>query len=208
MDTGKLFEAFGNILHVPGMFTVPAEYAQIVSSAKWGEFKAGTPGACRYVDVTFVDATMFRFVTQNKDKKYEAGHPKVNDGTAQIGQLKPYAMQALGGAQITWVIANPYGPNELQVFRGHVFNGVWKPKQENAYDTTTQPQTNTTNVVPGTYVPTQGVANPTTTAPAAGNNALDAMMPALLAALQKLNSTTKEEDEQPAISADGHQLQI
>lgn len=195
--TFKMIEAFGNILHVAGMNVVPPEFASIIVNTKWGFFKENTPDVCRYVDLTFTDGKVIRFVTQNKNKRYEVNNPKVLDGRAQAGQLKPYAIQALGGAQITWVISNPYAPRDQQAFLGHVYNGQWKPKQDNAYTPTPGNDVNSSNVIPGTYVPTQTNVDPgagtvdqsagTADPNVPGNAALMAMMPLLMKALGDLN---------------------
>jgi len=202
--TFKMIEAFGNILHTPGVTVVPPEFTPMITNTKWGVFRENTPDACRYVDLTFTDGKVLRFVTQNRNKRYEPNNPKVQSGQAQAGQLKPYAIQAMGGAQITWVIANPYAPNNQQAFLGHVYNGAWKPKQDNAYTPATTPPA-TTNVAPGTYVPTQpdptqpdptmfddpstGMEYPTADEAVTQNPALDALMPMLMQMLKELNST-------------------
>jgi hypothetical protein len=130
----KMVEAVATVLHTPNVQAIPQAFQGLVANAKWGVFKGGTPDACRYVDITFhEEGKTLRFVVQNKNKRYTANDYAVKQGKATIGQLKPYAVQALGGAQITWVIANPYAPGNDQSFLGHVFNGEFKPKQNNAY---------------------------------------------------------------------------
>jgi len=214
--TFKMLEAFGNILHTPGVTVVPAEFAPAVTNAKWGVFKENTPDACRYVDLTFTDGKVLRFVTQNRNKRYEPNNPKVQSGQAQVGQLKPYAIQAMGGAQITWVIANPYAPNNQQAFLGHVFNGAWKPKQENAYTpaTTTPVYTPPADVAPGTYQPTTGISeeyvdpdagvvDPTIGEATSQNATLEALMPVLMQMLQQMSNTPDpaQTDAKPGTAA-------
>lgn len=219
--TFAMIEAIGNILHT-GMNAIPPEYASIVTSANFGTFRQNTPDATRYADIAFTDGKVLRFVTQNKNKRYEPNNPKVQNGQAQVGQLKPYAIQALGGAQITWVIANPFAPNNQQSFLGHVFNGVWKPKQDNAYTPATTPPAYTPpmNVAPGTYVPSQpdpgyadpntGYVDPNVSAPAV-NPGVAAIMPLLMKMLKDIENNKPVEqavDQAVTVVADDGGLNI
>jgi len=207
-----MIEAIGNILHT-GMNAIPPEYASIVANSKFDTFRQNTPDVTRYADITFTDGKVLRFVTQNKNKKYTANDRPVQEGKAQVGQLKPYAIQALGGAQITWVIASPYAPNNQQTFLGHVFNGVWKAKQDNAYSA---PVGAPANAVPGTYVPSQpdpgyedpnvGYVDPNVSAPAGINPQVAKLMPLLMQMLQDIEKNKPV--EQPVAGTTGDGLNI
>ena len=113
---------------------IPKEFETTFVKVKKSCFKPMTEDQCNYVDLVLEDYITIRLLTQNKNKRYTIKDKPVRDGRIRAKQLKPTALLAQSGTQLTWVIERErcwkyfkHGPPKelLQTTRGVVFNGKW-----------------------------------------------------------------------------------
>jgi len=118
---------------------IPKEVETTFVKVKRSCFKPMTEDECSYVDLKLEKLITIRLLTQNKNKRYTVKDKPVRDGRIRAKQLKPTALLAQSGGQLTWVIEREHcwrfiehgPPTELvQTTRGVVFNGKWIPYKE------------------------------------------------------------------------------